>query len=458
MQQHSCDIMVIGGGQAGIPLAHDLAAAGRRVVLAERKHLGGSCVNFGCTPTKAAIASARVAHLARRGAEYGLGIPVIDVDFPAVIERARQVALRSRHYHDRTLEGSDNPKLVRGHARLAGRAEGGFRVLVGDKEVIARDVVIDTGTRSVIPPIEGLRDVAFIHAGNWLDVRALPAHVAMIGAGAIGLEMAQFYRRLGSRVTVIAPGEQIAGHEDPDIARKLQELLEAEGIEFRLRTPVQSVHAGGGGVSLRLGRDGETTLEASDLFVATGRQPNTDDLGLETVGVAVSPHGIVQADEHLSSTVKGIWVAGDVRGGPQFTHTSWDDYRILLSQIAGDGSRTTRRVVPYAIFTDPELGRVGMTEQQATAAGHEIKIGRFDMANNGKAHEIGEDKGLIKVVIDAKSGLILGAAVLAVEGAELVHSYIDLMNSRAPYQVLRDAVHIHPTLAEAVQSAVSNPS
>lgn len=459
MEQHSCDVMVIGGGQAGIPLARDLAAAGRRVVLAERKNLGGSCVNFGCTPTKAAIASARIAHLARRATEFGLRVPVVEVDFPAVIERARQIALASRHHHDRTFESSDNPKLLRGHARLAGRSDSGFRVQVAGVEVMARQVVINTGTRSVIPPIEGLHGVAFIHAGNWLEVRSLPAHLAMIGAGAIGLEMAQFYRRLGSRVTVIEPGERIAAHEDPDVSEKLQELLGAEGIEFRLRTQVRSVQAGkGGGLSLGLGKDGGTALDASDVFVATGRRPNTDDLGLETVGVAASPQGVIQVDEHLSSSVKGIWVAGDVRGGPQFTHTSWDDYRILLSQIAGDGSKTTRRVVPYAIFTDPELGRVGMTEQQARAAGHEVRIGRFDMADSGKAFEIGEDKGLIKVVIEAESGLILGAAVLAVEGAELVHSYIDLMNAGAPYQVLRDAVHIHPTLAEAIQSAVNDPS
>ena len=456
MEQQSCDLMVIGGGQAGIPLARDLAAAGRRVVLVERKHLGGSCVNFGCTPTKAAIASARIAHLARRGAEFGLRIPAVDVDFAAVIERAREIALASRHHHDRTFEGSENPKLLRGHARLAGRADGGFRVRIADEEVIAREVVINTGTRSAIPPIEGLRDVAYIHAGNWLDATQLPAHLAMIGAGAIGLEMAQFYRRLGSRVTVIVTGGQIAAREDRDIAQKLQELLEAEGIEFRLRTSVKSVQASEGGPVLRL--DGAAALNASHVFVATGRRPNTDDLGLETVGAAMSPRGIIEADERLSTSVKGIWVAGDVRGGPQFTHTSWDDYRILLSQLAGDGSKTTRRVVPYAIFTDPELGRVGMTETQAREAGHRVKIGRFDMAHSGKAFEIGEDRGVIKVVIEAGSNLILGAAVLATEGGELVHCYVDLMNARAPYTVLRDAVHIHPTLAEAVQSAVADPS
>jgi pyruvate/2-oxoglutarate dehydrogenase complex dihydrolipoamide dehydrogenase (E3) component len=454
MEQQSYDVMVIGGGQAGIPLARDLAAAGRRVALAERKHLGGSCVNFGCTPTKAAIASARIAHLARRGADFGLRIPVVEVDFPAVIERARNMALASRRHHDRTFEGSENPKLLRGHARLAGREDAGFRVRVADQEVIAGEIVIDTGTRSAIPPIEGLKDVAYLHAGNWLDATELPTHLAMIGGGAIGLEMAQFYRRLGSRVSVIEFSPQIAGHEDPDTAEALQQQLAAEGIEFRLRTEVRSIRADGNGVSLQLAKNGASAIEASHLFVASGRRPNTDDLGLETVGVAVSSQGIIEADERLATNVRGIWVAGDVRGGPQFTHTSWDDYRILKSQMAGDRSRTTRRVVPYAIFTDPELGRVGMTEQQARDAGHQVRVGRFDMSGSGKAWEIGEDKGMIKVVIEAGSQQILGAAVLAVEGAELVHDYIELMNAKAPVTVLRDAVHIHPTLAEAVQSAV----
>ncbi len=449
------DVVVIGGGQAGPPLARELARAGRRVALAERKNLGGSCVNFGCTPTKAAIASARVAHLARRGAEFGVRIPAVDVDFAAVIERARKIALTSRSALDRRMGGSENPKLFRGHARLDGKMGEAFRVRLGNETITARQVVLDTGTRSAIPPIPGLKSINYIHAGNWLDVTTLPKHLVMIGGGAIGLEMAQLYRRMGSRVTVIEFGDRIAEHEDVDIAQALQMVLEAEGIEFRLKTAVANIEADQDGAILWLDEGGSSKLQASRVFVATGRRPNTDDLGLETVGVATTKQGIIEVDERLATNVKGIWAAGDVRGGPQFTHTAWDDYRVLMSQIVGDGSRTTRRVVPYAIFTDPELGRVGMTEAEARRAGHPIKIGRFDMSDSGKAFEIGEDRGLIKVVIDASSNLILGAAVLAVEGAELVHDYIDLMNAKAPYMVIRDAVYIHPTLAEAVQSAVS---
>jgi pyruvate/2-oxoglutarate dehydrogenase complex dihydrolipoamide dehydrogenase (E3) component len=454
-EQVNFDVFVIGGGQAGPPLARELAQTGARVALAERKHLGGSCVNFGCTPTKAAIASARVAHLARRGTEYGIRIPTIEVDFAAVIERARKIAMTSRSGLDRRMEGSDNPKLFRSHARLDGKQGEAFRVRIGNEAITARQVVVNTGTRSAIPPIPGLKSINYIHAGNWLDLTTLPKHLAIIGAGAIGLEMAQFYRRMGSEVTVIEMSDHIAGHEDPDIAQALLTMLETEGVKFHLQTAVAAIEADRDGVKLRLGEDGASNLQASHVFVATGRQPNTDDLGLETVGVTTTKQGIVVVDERLATNVKGIWAAGDVRGGPQFTHTAWDDYRVLKSQLSGDGSRTTKRVVPYAIFTDPELGRAGMTEAEARRAGHSIKIGRFDMSNSGKAYEIGEDKGLIKVVVDASSNLILGAAVLAVDGAELVHDYIDLMNAKAPYTVIRDAVYIHPTLAEAVQSAVS---
>jgi pyruvate/2-oxoglutarate dehydrogenase complex dihydrolipoamide dehydrogenase (E3) component len=455
MAEPDFDVFIIGGGQAGPPLARELAQTGTRLGLAEREHLGGSCVNFGCTPTKAAIASARVAHLARRGSDYGLRIPTVEVNFPAVIERARKIAMTSRSALDRRMEGSENPKLFRGHAKLDGREGEAFRIRIGSEQTMARQVVLDTGTRSTIPPIPGLEDIKYIHAGNWLDLATLPKHLAMIGGGGIGLEMAQFYRRMGSEVTVIEASEHIAGREDADVAHALLTLLEADGIQFKLKTAVASIDADRDRLTVRLGANGSSSLQASHVFVATGRHPNTDDLGLETVGVRTTKQGIIEVDERLATNVKGIWAAGDIRGGPQFTHTAWDDYRVLMSQLRGDGSHTTRRVVPYAIFTDPELGRVGMTEAQARDAGHSVKVGRFDISDSGKAYEIGEDKGMIKVIVDARSNLILGAAVLAVDGAELVQDYIALMNAKAPYTVIRDAVYIHPTLAEDVQSAVS---
>jgi pyruvate/2-oxoglutarate dehydrogenase complex dihydrolipoamide dehydrogenase (E3) component len=316
-------------------------------------------------------------------------------------------------------------------------------------------VVIDTGTRSLIPPIEGLADIDFIHSENWLEKTELPKHLAIIGGGYIGLEMGQFYRRMGSRVTVIEESGQIATREDEDVAQALQELLESDGVEFQLNSQVKQVSSLNADLMLMIERkDGPQQLEASHVFVATGRKPNTDQLGLETIGVEVSDDGIVEVNERLATNVKGIWAAGDVRGGPMFTHTSWDDYRVLMSQLIGDGSHTTDRVVPYAIFTDPELGRVGITERDARKSGKKIKVGRYEMKKNGKAREQGDTEGFVKVVVDADTKRILGAAVLAVEGGELVHMYVDLMNAGAPYTVIKDAVHIHPTMAEALQSAL----
>jgi len=436
MNDDHYDIFIVGGGQAGIPLAGALAKSGRRVALAERKYLGGSCINFGCTPTKAAIASARVAHLARRASDFGLRIPTVEVDFKAVLERARNLVLDWRQ----GLAGSfsDNPQLIRGHARFTGRAGSSFTLLVGDRKVTADQVVLDTGTRSQIPKIEGLDKIDYLRSENWLYHNDLPEHLAMIGGGYVGLEMGQFYRRMGSRVTIWHSGPHIAPKEDVEVSTAMQNFLEREGIEFRLNAQVRSV----------------AELGASHVFIGTGRHPNTDDLGLETVGVETD-RGIVKVDKRLATTVPGIWAAGDIRGGLMSTHTSWDDYRILESQMIGNHSRTTDRVVPYAMFTDPELGRVGITEREAREQGRKIRVSRFEMSSNGKAIEIGETEGFIKVVTEEDTGKILGAAVLAAEGGELVHMYIDIMNAGVPAAVIRDAIHIHPTLAEAIQSAVS---
>ena len=450
------DVLVVGGGQAGIPLAYKLAAEGRSVALAERKDLGGSCVNFGCTPTKAVIASGRVAQQARRAPEFGLEIPEVRVDFPAVLQRAREIVDLKRGGLDKGLENSDNPTLIRGHARFEGREDGAFRLRVGEESMLARQVVLDTGTRTLLPPIEGLDEVEYIESGNWLEKTELPESLAVIGGSYIGLEMAQFYNRMGSRVSVVVGhSDHVAPREDDDVTDALHAMLAEEGVQFVFCERAESVAGGDGGLTLTLDGGDPAELNVSQLFVATGRLPNTDDLGLENIGLETSG-GIIEVDERLATPVEGVWAAGDIRGGPMFTHTSWDDHRILLSQMVGDGSRTTNRVVPYAIFTDPELGRVGMTEREAREAGYEVEVMTFDMRQEkGKAREIGENKGLIKVVADATDGRILGAAVLTAEGAELVHEYVDLMNAGATLDVLQNAIHIHPTLAEDIQSAVS---
>ena len=451
------DVFIIGGGQAGPPLAHALAKGGRRVALAERKTLGGSCVNFGCTPTKAAFASARVAHQARRGAEYGLKIPSVDVDFPAVLERARGIVAESVAGLEARFAHRDDPTLIRAHARLAGRDGDRFVVDVGDDRVRAAQVVLDTGTRTLVPPIDGVHDIAFLDADHWLEHDELPEHLLIVGGGYVGLEMSQFYRRMGARVTLVHPASQVAEREDRDVAKALEKLLADEGVEFVLDHRAKRFAPAPRGVRTTIESKGdERVIEASHVFLAVGRKPNTDDLGLDSVGIKVSDKGIVDVDAHLSTSVEGIFAAGDIRGGPMFTHTSWDDYRILASQLLGDRSRTTDRVVPYAIFTDPQLGRVGITEREAREQRRSVRIGRFDMERNGKARELGETAGFCKVIVDAIDETILGAAVLCVEGAELVHLFVDLMNAHARYEVLRDAIHIHPTLAEAMQSAVGD--
>ena len=456
MKKFEYDAIIIGGGQAGIPLAHALAGAKKRVVLVERENLGGSCVNFGCTPTKAVIASARVAHLARRAGEFGLKIPQIEVDFPAVLERANSIALESRTGLEKDLKTTGNPKLVRGQAKMIGKNEAGlFQIQVGENILTAKEIVLNTGTRSVIPKIEGLDRIKYIDAGNWLKHQELPAHLVIVGGSYIGLEMCQFYRRMGSRVTVIENGARIASREDKDISEELQSILEGEDIKFHLNAKVSHVEKKSDGIIVTIdGKSRSKKIEASHLFVAVGRKPNTDDLGLESVGVKIDERGIVEVDERLATNVEGVWAAGDIRGGFQFTHTAWDDYRILESQMIGDQSRTTKRIVPYAMFTDPELGRVGVTEKEAREKNLDFKVSRYEMKSNGKAREIGESVGFIKVIINAKTEKIIGAAVLANEGAEIVHGYVDLMNANVKFTVLRDAVHIHPTLAEAVQSAV----
>jgi pyruvate/2-oxoglutarate dehydrogenase complex dihydrolipoamide dehydrogenase (E3) component len=452
------DVIIIGAGQAGEPLSKSLAKAGRTVALIESTHLGGSCVNFGCTPTKAAIASARVAHVARHASEYGIRVNFAQPDFKAVLARAKAIVHQSRSFLNKSFTEHGNPQLICGHAKLAGRDGERFRISAGEQQLSAAQVILDTGTRSVVPPIDGLNEIDYIAAETWLERDVLPKHLVMIGAGAIGLEMAQFYRRMGAEVSVIGDGQQVAEHEDPDVAQAIQRYLEAEGINFVLSAKAIRVRKSLSGISVTVTRTDEQTeqqVDASHVFVATGRKPNTDDLGLDTIGLNTTKKGTLDVDQCLRTSVPGVWAVGDIRGGPMFTHTSWDDYRIVESQLIGDQSRTTNRVVPYAIFTDPELGRVGMSETQARAAGKPIKVTHFEMKHNGKARELGEMEGFIKVIIDSDTQRILGAAVLCSGAAELVHIYVALMNAQAPYTMLENAIQIHPTLSEAIQSAVS---
>ena len=389
------DVVIIGAGQAALPLARKLAERGWKVAIAERKHLGGSCVNFGCTPTKAVLASARVAHLARRAAEFGITIPSVQPDYGKVLRRARAIVRASQEGIANGLQ-AHGVEVLRGHAQLGGR-DGDHLILQIERQSFrARQVVINTGARTHLPAIEGLSGVPYLHAGNWLQQDQLPSHLVFAGAGSIALEMAQFYRRMGAQVSVVGSGNQVTRNEDADVAGALQKVLEGEGISFRLNARVRGATAESTGVQLALESAGKRdSISGSHLFLSTGRQPNTDDLGLETVGLRADPHGVIPVDERLSTKIPGVWVAGDARGGPMFTHTSWDDHLILESQLIGDGARTTSgRIVPYAIFTDPELGRVGLSESEARRLhGDEIKVATFKMKDSGKANEQGRRRG-----------------------------------------------------------------
>jgi pyruvate/2-oxoglutarate dehydrogenase complex dihydrolipoamide dehydrogenase (E3) component len=395
------------------------------------------------------IASSRLAAQARRAGEWGIRIPRVEVDFAAVMDRARGEL-------EEGLSAEANLRLVRGHARLDGREGGRFRLRVGGDALLARRVVLDTGTRSARPPVEGLDDLPpgrLIDSENWIGRRELPGSVVFLGGGTIALEMAQAWRRFGAAVTIVESGSRLAEREDEEVSAEFREALEAEGVSVRCGAKATRAEAAGEGVRLHL--EGGEALDATHLFVATGRQANTDDLGLDTVGLEPGKRGEIAVDDRLRTKVPGLFAAGDIRGGGQFTHTAYDDSRVLESQLLGDGSRTTERVLPYAVFTEPELGRVGMTEAQAREAGHRVLVGRRPMAESGKAIEIGRTRGFIKVVAEAGSRRILGAAALCDSGSEVVQLFVELMSAGATADTMLDAVHIHPTLGEAAKNAVA---
>ena len=447
MTSRECDVFVIGAGQSAEEIVERCCGRGMKVLVAERKHPGGSCVNFGCTPTKTAIESARLAALARRGEEFGISIPTVRPDYAEVLELARREALVSR----KGVAERFGEKLVHGHARLAGREGDKIAVEVeGAGRFLADRVVLDVGTRSLMPEIEGLAAIPCLTAENWLYARTMPRRIALLGGGYISIEMSQFYRRMGvEEVTVVDTGAQILSREDSDVSEAVQKTLEAEGIRFILGTKYGEVRGTDGGIVLDCGG---RPVVADALFVAVGREPNTGDLGLETLGIERDDKGFVKVDERLRTDEPKVFCTGDARGGPMFTHTAWDDARVVLGVILEDNGHTTNRVVPYAVFVDPPLGRVGMTEDEARKAGKAFDVLRFDMAKNAHASEARETKGFIKLLLERDTDRILGATMFGAAGADLIHLYALLMVGDLPASLLREAVVTHPTYAEAVQN------
>ncbi|TDH64201.1 FAD-containing oxidoreductase [Dankookia rubra] len=446
------DAIVIGAGQAGPSLAFRLAATGRRVAMVERDAVGGTCVNTGCTPTKTLVASARVAQQARRAAEYGVVLPGgVGIDWPRVKARMDAVVARSRDGLTRSLESTENITLIRGHARFTGPQE----VVVNRERLEAPWIFLDVGGRAAAPPIPGLDSVPWLTNTALLRLDALPRHLAIIGGSYIGLEFAQIFRRFGCAVTVVELAPRLIPREDEEVSATIREMLEAEGVVFHLNAKGLAVAPDGAGIALRL--EGEAEIQASHLLLATGRKPNTDDLGLDAAGIARDALGFITVDEALQTSLAGVWALGECNGRGAFTHTAYNDYEIVADNLLNAATRKlTDRLPCYALFTDPPLGRVGMSEAEARAAGHEILIGRRPMARVNRAVEKGETTGFIKIVVDATTRQILGAAILGVEGDEAIHGLLDLMYAKAPAWVMQRAVHIHPTVSELIPTVMGD--
>lgn len=451
--EQAYDAIVIGAGQGGMPLARALAEAGRRTLLVEDKHVGGTCVNEGCTPTKTMVASARVAYLARRAADYGVKAGAVTVDMRAVRQRKRAIVDSFRNGSEQRLRATPNLTLRMATARFVAPRTLEVGGVGGDVErVRAEWIFINTGGRPAIPPTPGLADIPYLDSTSIMELDEVPAHLLVLGGGYIGLEFGQMMRRFGSRVTIVQRAETLLPREDPDICGAVAQIMTEDGLDLLLGATAARVAAlPHGGVRATLSTSGgERSLDVSHLLVAAGRVPNTDRLGLDAGGVATDGRGFVQVNERLETSAGGVFALGDVTGGPAFTHISYDDFRILRTNLLGGGQATTTdRFVPYTLYIDPQLGRVGMTEREARQRGHDVAIATMPMSYVARALEMDESRGLMKAIVDRSTGCLLGAAVLGIEGGELMSMLEIAMLGRLPVARLRDATFAHPTLAES---------
>ncbi|HKE42094.1 MAG TPA: FAD-containing oxidoreductase [Casimicrobiaceae bacterium] len=449
------DAIVIGTGQAGPSLAVRLAGAGRKTAIIERKLVGGTCVNNGCIPTKTLIASARAAHVARRGADFGVMLDgAVGIDMRRVKVRKDGIVQKSNQGVTDWLKGTPNVTLIMGQARF----EGPHAVRVNEGLLEAPQIFINVGGRATIPDMPGIDSVPFLTNSSMMEVDFLPEHLLVVGGSYIGLEFAQMYRRFGSRVTVIEMGPRLIGREDEDFSQAIKEILESEGIAFRLNAKCMSLAKRGDGVAVNMSCDEEPReINGSHVLLAVGRVPNTDDLGLDKAGVKTDAHGYIVVDDELKTNVPGIWALGDANGRGAFTHTSYNDYEIVAANLLdGDARRVSQRIPTYALFIDPPLGRAGMTAREVRASGRKALIGRMQMTRVGRARERSETQGFMQVLVDADTKKILGAGLLGIEGDEVIHCILDIMSAGAPYTVLQRTMHIHPTVSELVPTLLGD--
>ncbi len=445
------DVIVIGSGQAGVPLAARLAENGRRVLIAERLALGGTCVNYGCTPTKTMVASAAVAHAARRAHALGVSTGDVAVNMAAVVERKDRMVAEWRDAVRRRIDkAGPNLRLEREEARFVGPR----RLRIGGETHGADVVIVNVGCRAAVPPIAGLDEVPWLDNVRAMDLRALPERLIVAGGGYIGCEFAQMYRRFGASVTVVDPAEHLLAREDVDVSEALESVFRDEGIELHLSTTVKSVERAGHGVAVHLS-DG-TTLEGSDLLVATGRRPNTDDLGCDAAGIRTDEAGYIEVDDEYRTSADGVFAVGDVAArGPQFTHSSWDDHRILFDILTGRGTRRrSDRIIPHAVFTDPQVAGVGITEAEAREAGLDVRVVSIPLDRVARARETGKTAGLLKLVYDAAADRVRGASVVAPEAAELIHAFALLIAADASPSALVTTEIVHPSWSEGLQMLV----
>jgi pyruvate/2-oxoglutarate dehydrogenase complex dihydrolipoamide dehydrogenase (E3) component len=450
-QQHY-DAIVIGSGQAGTPLCTTLAEAGLRTAVVERQHVGGTCVNEGCTPTKTMVASGRVAYLARRGVDYGVHTGELRIDMERVRQRKREIVASFRDGSQGRIAKTPNLDLIFGEASFTGPKSISVQLRDGGQHELTADrFFINAGARPAVPKLEGLTEVPYLDSTSIMEVATVPEHLVVLGGGYVGLEFGQMFRRFGSKVTIVQAGGQLLAHEDPDVAREVARILEEDGITIYLKANATGVSGDASGIRLQVEQSGQRfTVSGSHLLVATGRVPNSDTLNLAAAGVRVDKHGFIQVNEKLETGVAGIYALGDIKGGPAFTHISYDDFRIIRSNLLEHGDATTRgRLVPYTVFIDPQLGRIGMTETEAREQKRNIRVAKMPMTGVARALEVAETRGFMKAVVDADNHQILGAAILGIEGGELMAMLQLAMMGKLPYTTLRDAVFAHPTLAES---------